>query len=179
MKPQHVVLTGLMGSGKTSVGRLVADRLGRLYVDNDQELEQRTGADARTLATERGLDALHRLEIEVFAAEMARTVPAVLGAPASVIEDEPTRAAMRVHFVVWIDRDIDTLVTKADVPHRPAIGSNARETLLRQHRQRGPLFREVASLVVSRGPDDEPNALATRIVRAFRRAETGDREPRR
>ena len=179
MKPQHVVLTGLMGSGKTSVGQLVADRLGRPYVDNDEELEQRTGADARTLATERGLDALHRLEIEVFAAEMARTVPAVLGAPASVIEDEPTRAAMRVHFVVWIDRDIDTLVTKADVPHRPEIGST-----------------RARRCSVSTGSEDRCSArwrpwscLVARttsrthwprgIVRAFRRAETGDRRPRR
>ncbi len=56
---RHVVITGLMGAGKTSVGRRVADRLGRPWRDSDVDIEAAIGATVRELRDREGVDAMH------------------------------------------------------------------------------------------------------------------------
>ena len=67
---RNVVLTGFMGTGKTTVGRLLADELGYEFVDTDELIEQRHGSIADLFAT-RGEEAFRELERDV-AAELAR-----------------------------------------------------------------------------------------------------------
>lgn len=62
MAPRHVVLVGLMGSGKTTVGAMVADRLGLPFCDGDALLEAATGRTAVALRDVAGEAALHRAE---------------------------------------------------------------------------------------------------------------------
>src|SRR6202043_3897037 len=70
--PAHIVLIGMMGSGKTRVGIALAARLGVPYADNDEELQARTGLDAAALARERGVAALHAIEDEILDAALHR-----------------------------------------------------------------------------------------------------------
>src|SRR5580700_5145601 len=87
---EHVLLLGAMGSGKTTVGRLLATSLGRPFVDSDLELHKR-GLDAKALLVASGRDALHDVESEVVQQAVASPVPAVIAAAASVIDDDATR----------------------------------------------------------------------------------------
>ena len=80
-KPLHVVLMGLMGSGKSTLGVPLARRLGRPYVDNDRQLELRTGQTAHTLAAAVGMDELHRDEAATLLDSIASEEPAVISAP--------------------------------------------------------------------------------------------------
>ena len=74
----HVVLIGLMGSGKTTVGRALADVLGRPFRDSDTDLLERTGHSARDLAARDGVEALHVLELEHLLDAVRGSTPAVI-----------------------------------------------------------------------------------------------------
>ncbi|HEY4752428.1 MAG TPA: shikimate kinase, partial [Candidatus Limnocylindrales bacterium] len=68
---RHVVLLGTMGSGKTTVGRLLAERLGRPLRDSDPEIEAATGYTAREIRDRDGPDALHDLEARLLLSTLA------------------------------------------------------------------------------------------------------------
>jgi shikimate kinase len=91
-RPRHVVVVGLMGSGKTVVGRRLAASLGRPWRDSDREIEAATGLTVRQLRDRDGVDAMHALEarhlLEARAAE-----PSVINAAASTIDVPGCRAA--------------------------------------------------------------------------------------
>ena len=58
----HVVMVGLMGSGKSTVGHLIADRLGRPFRDSDAEIEANTGRTVREIRDVESTDAMHDIE---------------------------------------------------------------------------------------------------------------------
>ena len=61
---ERIVLIGMMGSGKSTVGRLVAERIGWRYVDNDDVVRALSGREPAEIATDDGEDALHAFEAE-------------------------------------------------------------------------------------------------------------------
>jgi shikimate kinase len=121
----HIVLVGPMGVGKSTIGRIVADRLHRPYVDSDDIIEQRTGHTAREIAEHQGLDALHDLEVQVLRDALAMPEPAVLGSAASVVDEEAGRLALgTARHVVWLRADPDELTRRRAAggsDHRPEV----------------------------------------------------------
>lgn len=154
----HVVLIGPMGCGKTTVGTLVAARLGREFVDNDVALEAVTGATARRIEEEFGTADLHRRERGVFDAALQRVQPAVIAAAASVV-DTVTEAQLDAHLVVYLHctppvgawRSLTGL-------HRPEIRSTTHAQAKRDRRA-----RLLADLVVDVDEIDAQSA-ADRIL---------------
>jgi shikimate kinase len=82
---RHVVLIGLMGTGKTSVGTRLASDFIASFSTNDVLLERRTGATAASLRRDRGEAALHELEAEVLVSCLAERPVAVIAAAASTV----------------------------------------------------------------------------------------------
>ena len=60
--PRHIVIAGLMGAGKSTTGRALAERLGRVWHDSDAEIEAATGRTVRELRDAEGVDAMHARE---------------------------------------------------------------------------------------------------------------------
>jgi shikimate kinase len=139
----HVVFVGAMGSGKTTIGTIVAERLGRRYVDSDAELERRSGRSARRIAEADGLAALHALELQVLLDAVAMDEPAVIGSAASVVDDRTGRLALgTARRVVWLRiNDHDRVARAARSDARPAVDPDAA-------RRRAPLYASVATIVV-------------------------------
>jgi shikimate kinase len=169
-----------MGSGKSTIGSLVARRLGRPYVDNDTALANATDHTAREVTEEVGIDALHRLETDTLLRALARPEPSVISSAASTIADADVRAALRRHYVVWLDIDVDTIAARVDgKSHRPVFAGAPRDYLRRLREVRGPLYEEVACQTV-RGDGTAPaDRVAAEIVAAFARTEDGTDPPRR
>ncbi len=159
MTARHLVLTGLMGSGKTSVGRVLAARLGRPFVDNDVTLFRRTGRSARDIEADKGADALHRAEADALVEALGADAPAVVGAAAATIEDPAVRSALGAHDVVYLCAPPEILAPRAehdDDSHRPFVAGGALEVLRAQFSHRDPLYRATATVVVDAArPVDE------------------------
>src|SRR5262245_38273588 len=168
MGVRHVVVLGLMGSGKSSIGRPLGARLGIPYLDNDDVLTERAGLTAREIAEARGTGALHAEEAAAFEQMLAEPEPAVLGGAASVVADPAIRAQLRDQFVVWLDTDLDFLAQRVGAkPHRPSLGGDVRTALQEQWDERAPFFREVASLTLHPEREDDEQSIEE-ILRALR-----------
>jgi shikimate kinase len=162
----HLVLVGLMGSGKTAVGAIVATRLGRPLRDSDADIEAREGRTVRELRDDAGTHALHALEARHLLDALAGPGPDVICAAASTIDDPRCRDALRGSsvLVVWLTASPETAATRFDDQgHRPRYGPDPEAFLARQAEERQPLFRSVSAAELATDgvtPDD----LAGRVL---------------
>ena len=144
---RHVVLVGLMGTGKSTVGRRVAERMGRDFLDSDVQVEARTGRTVREIFASEGEAVFRRLEAEALADALARPTPSVVAAAGGVVLDPGTRERLRNGATaVWLRAEPSVLadrVTRAD--HRPLLDDGPRAVLERMHQERSALYEEVAS----------------------------------
>lgn len=93
--PRHLVLVGMMGAGKTTVGRIVAARLARPFLDSDELVEAETGRTVREIFETDGEAAFRRLEREVLERSLASPTPAVIAAAGGTVLDAAGRPAIR------------------------------------------------------------------------------------
>src|SRR5581483_9654195 len=142
----HVVLVGLSGTGKTSIGRLVATRLGMAYVDSDAAIEARAGRSVREIFAEDGEARFRALEAEVLGELLDGAEPTVVAAGGAVVTAS-TRARLRAAdvFVVWLTADPAFLASRAaGRTHRPLLDDDPVATMTRLAQERDAWFREVA-----------------------------------
>jgi shikimate kinase len=161
---RHVVLVGLMGSGKSTVGRLLAVRLGLDFVDNDLRLEARTGRVARAIEAAQGLDALHRAEAESLLAALTMRGRAVIGAAAGAVLEPDVAAALAAHDVVYLRVTPDVVAARlaqAVDHHRPTLDPAA------LFEARDDRYRRLATLVVD--ASGAPEAIVDEITQGLAR----------
>ncbi|HEV3400424.1 MAG TPA: bifunctional shikimate kinase/3-dehydroquinate synthase [Acidimicrobiales bacterium] len=144
------MLIGMMGAGKTTVGRALAARRGWSFVDSDAQIEARTGRTVAQIWAEEGEPAFRQLESEVLVEALAAEEPSVVAAAGGVVLDPLNRARIRqAGPVVWLRADPTTLarrVRKGD--HRPLLDSGPAEVLARLAAERGDLYADLADVVV-------------------------------
>jgi len=160
-----------MGSGKTSIGRLVATRLQRELVDGDVLLEAQTGGrTAADIVKSDGIDALHAMEAAIVLAALGSATPAVIGPAASVIEVAEVREQLARHLLVWFVAPAEYLAERAArKSHRPLLDDGDPVALFRrQAATRDPLARPIATAVIDVASTSK-RAAAREIVRLARR----------
>ncbi len=146
----HVVLVGLMGAGKSSVGRLLAAWLGRPFVDSDEQIERRAQRSGAEIAAQDGVAALHELEWDVLRRALSDPAPAVIAAAASVVDSDDCMAALAGRFVIWVDAPDPVLAGRlATEPHRRRLGPDPLGALAEQRIRRDPRYAALATLRTS------------------------------
>jgi shikimate kinase len=158
-----------MGTGKSTVGRIVAQRLQRDLVDTDSAVEARTGRTVRQIFSDPEPDggeaAFRKLESEVLAEALDSDPPVVIAAAGGVVLAAENRAALRraAAKVVWLSADPSLLVSRAKAAgHRPLLDADPAGVLQAMAVARQPLYREVAHVVVSvdgRSPSEVADAV--------------------
>lgn len=154
--PCRIVLVGMMGSGKSTVGRLLADATGWPYLDNDELVRRAQGATARQIAAADGEADLREAESQALAIGLDADEPCVVGVAAGTVLDEGNRLAMRSSaIVVWLDADPATLARRAaGATHRPWLDGDAAGWMRRTLAERLPLYRDVADIHIDTAGDD-------------------------
>jgi shikimate kinase len=146
---KHVVLVGLMGSGKSTVGALVALRSGRKFVDVDAVITARMSKTVRELWAEGGEAAYRHLESDVVLEVLRDDTPIVLAAPGGVVLDPVVRTVLAASLVVWLRTSPSTLagrVRRGD--HRPLLGDHPAATFATMAEMRSELYRQVATAII-------------------------------
>ena len=148
----HLVLIGMMGVGKSTVGRLVAAELDRPLFDSDEMIEQRTGLTVREIWSTDGEAAFRTLETETLVEALAEPEPSVIAAAGGVVLSDRNRQALKgadAH-VVWLLADVEVLLERVrHGAHRPLLDDDPEGTLQRMYADRASLYQEVADAIVS------------------------------
>jgi shikimate kinase len=139
-----VVLIGLMGAGKSAVGRRVAQRLGVPFIDADTEIEKAAGATINEIFAREG-EAVFRAGERRVIARLLDGPPGVLAAGGGAFMDPATRARIRERGIsLWLKADLETLVQRTSRrATRPLLAQgDPRETLARLMEIREPVYVE-------------------------------------
>ena len=164
-----VVLTGFMGTGKTTVGRLLAARTGRAFVDTDEIIEQRAGKTIARIFAEDGADAFRRMEREI-AAELAGRQGLVISTGGRLMLDPQNEAALGPdNVVICLTAQPEEIVVRldSDALRRPLLeveDPSARvEGLLAERADKYARFPQVST------SGHAPEEVVTEILNRFPR----------
>ncbi|GAA0584281.1 shikimate kinase [Caenispirillum bisanense] len=163
-----VVLVGLMGAGKSVVGRRLAGRLHVPFVDADTEIEKAAGQSIADIFANLGEDAFRAGERKVMA-RLLDGEPCVLAAGGGAFMAEDTRRRIRARGIsVWLRADLDLLVRRtAGRAHRPLLNQgDPREKLRALIDLRYPVYAE-ADITIDAG-EESPEVTTDRVLAALR-----------
>ena len=158
-----VVLVGLMGVGKSTVGRRLAEMLGKGFVDADEEIERAAQMSVREIFERFGEAHFRDGERRVIA-RLIGEGHGVIATGGGAFVDEATRALILDKAIAaWIDCDIDVLVERTSRRDtRPLLrNGNSREILARLHAEREPFYAQAPIRVPS---DNGPHATTARAI---------------
>ena len=140
-----------MGSGKTTVGRMLAERLACPWSDSDRDIEATTGLTVRELRDRDGVAAMHALEAAHLLEALEATGPSVISAAASVVDEPGCRAALTAPGMVfiWLRADPVLLAERfGSGPHRPGYGDAPEVFLAEQASRREPFLAQIGAHVI-------------------------------
>ena len=158
---KNIVLIGMMGSGKTTVGTLLAKRLCRPFADTDVLIEEREGRSIPEIFRRDGEEAFRALELEV-ARELSGQSGLVVACGGGLPTQEGAIAALKQHgLVFWLDRDPAEAYDSLNVSGRP-LAQAGREDFIRRYQDRAPIYRRWADYFIPCG--DGPDAAAALIA---------------
>ena len=166
--PKTLVLIGLMGAGKTSIGKRLATRLGLPFVDADHEIERAAGCTIQEIFDRFGEAGFRDGERRVIARLLDQPVQ-VLSTGGGAFMDEATRDVIRERGIsIWLRADLDLLVHRtARRDHRPLLRQgDPRAVLARLMEVRYPIYAQ-ADLTVD-SDDSPPDATTERVIPALR-----------
>lgn len=171
--PRPVVLVGLMGAGKSCVGRRLAARLGWPFVDADDEIVKAAGLCIADIFALYGETAFRDCERKVMA-RLLDGAPCVLAAGGGAFMDERTRALIQDRAVsVWLRADLEVLVARtAGRTHRPLLNAGDPRAILRDLMDRRYPVYALADVMVRTGPESAEHT-AEQVLTALAAPESG------
>jgi shikimate kinase len=174
MGQSNIFLVGMMGAGKTTVGRALAHRLRREFVDTDRVLVERTGVPVATVFEIEGEEGFRKRETAVLH-ELGGRDDCVIATGGGIVLAEENRRVMRESgTVVYLRARLESLWerTRHD-SSRPLLATpDPRGRLEELLREREPLYRDAAHLVVDSGSQSAAT-LVNRVVAALRARQAG------
>lgn len=162
MSTRHIVLTGAMGVGKTTIGVRLAKRLNVPFADSDAQLLDQQERTARQIAAENGVEHLHRLEHELASQAVLADLPQVFAAAASIADDpalleEINQAGARL---VYLEDDTPDLLLRSQTgSHRRPIDARLARELTQTRRSNAVAARAVMVSVTLKSPEEVVSLL--------------------
>lgn len=160
----NIVLCGFMGSGKTTVGQVLAQKSGRRFFDLDQYIEQRRAKTISQIFADEGEQAFRRMETEAARELSAQKDLVIATGGGAVLREENVDILRQNGVIVLLDASLNTLERRLDgVSDRPLLQRGDRQEFLRAlYAKRMPLYRAVAHLCVN--ADCDPDTVSEQIL---------------
>lgn len=165
MKPARLLLVGMMGAGKSTVGHRLAERTGWPYLDNDEVLQRSTGELTADVLALGGEAALRAAESAALRAALATPPPVIASVAAGVVTDAGDRARLAAGGqVVYLRARLETLTRRVTQgPRRPWLVGDPAGALAALYAGREALYREVAKMMID-VDDLTPDGVCDRIL---------------
>ncbi|MFC5387689.1 shikimate kinase [Aquamicrobium segne] len=164
---RSIVFVGLMGAGKTAIGRKVASALGLPFIDSDHEIEGVSRMSIPELFAAYGEPEFRALEQRVIA-RILETGPKILSTGGGAYMNEETRAAIAAHGVsVWLKADLDLLMERVSKKqNRPLLRDpDPRGVLSRLIDERYPVYAQADITVATR--DETKEVISSEVIEAI------------
>ena len=145
---RNIILIGMPGSGKTTVGKLLAEATGKSFVDSDSFLEEKTKMEIPTIFTQHGEEYFRKLETQVLSELGKRSGMIIATGGGCVTCTENYSLLHQNGTIVWLQRDINSLPTDG----RPLSQSGQ---LQRMYEMREPLYKAFSDVIVNNDSDPE------------------------
>jgi shikimate kinase / 3-dehydroquinate synthase len=159
------VLVGFMGAGKTTVGHILAERLGQPFVDSDVLIEQRLGRKISDIFATEGETYFREIE-HATVADLVRGQEAVIALGGGAVEDPRTRAVLRNARVIYLRVDYkEALARVRGDAYRPML---RRPDLDERYRGRLPVYEDLAVITIDtdgRRPDEIAGEVLAELTR--------------
>lgn len=166
----NLVLVGPMGAGKTSVGKLLAERLNLKFIDSDRELEIRCGADIPWIFDIEGEAGFRARETEILT-ELCNQSGILLATGGGAVISETNRNLLkRSGIVIYLSASAEQIYQR--VRHdsgRPLLQvENPQEVIAEILASRAPLYQEVADITLCSTDNESPQSMATTVYNEIR-----------
>ena len=163
------MLMGFMGTGKSEVGRRLAQRLGRAFVDTDRLVEERAGKRIATIFAEDGEPTFRTLERAAVAEAAGRGGAVVAVGGGAVLDPENVRCLRAAGVLVYLTARPEIIMGRVgDGSNRPLLRDDPRTAVARLLVERGPVYAAAADITV-----DTSERTADEVVGEIQRALAG------
>lgn len=136
---KNIVLIGMPGCGKSTVGMALKDRLNREFIDSDAEIVKRAGIEIPRIFSEYGEVYFRKLESEVISDLSKRTGIVIATGGGAILNDKNVEELKKNGELIWLNRPIDSIIPTDDRPL-----SNDRDKLIKLYTVREPIYRAAA-----------------------------------
>jgi len=160
----NLYLIGMMGSGKTTVGKVLAEMLGYRFFDTDAVIEQLAQQQIGQIFTNSGEAAFRQLETQVLA-ELSAYRRLAIATGGGIVLDRQNWSHLKHGLIVWLDASVEEICDRLQGDaSRPLLqGADPRQRLSALLKERRPLYAQ-ADLQVSIDAGETPEAIALRIL---------------
>ena len=157
---ENIVLTGMPGSGKTTVGKLLAEALDRSYLDTDLLIQEKTGMHPSQIIQSQGELAFRELETEVIEELSGKNGCIIATGGGAILREENMQLLRMNGKIFFLDRPLEQLIPTEDRPL-----SSTKEAICQRYQERYHRYISTADTVIPNG--DTPQAAAELIKRSF------------
>lgn len=169
MPADNVILVGFMGAGKSAVGRLLARRLGRCFVETDDMIVAREGRSIADIFRVAGEERFRQLEAETLEALKLKSGDVIATGGGFPCREGRMEALRELGIVVWLAGGLDDLLERARrTGGRPMLAGRTEAELEALYRARQPYYRRAHITVETGGLG--PDQVVARILAALREA---------
>ncbi|MBK6617284.1 MAG: shikimate kinase [Nitrosomonas sp.] len=149
----NIILIGLMGAGKTTIGKLLASSMGRTFIDSDHEIQQRTGVNIPVIFEFEGEAGFRKRETEVLQAVVLLPDIVLATGGGAVLREENRELLRKNGTVIYLRVPVNELKRRTRFDkNRPLLQTdNPQARLIELFNQRDPLYRETAHIILDSG----------------------------
>lgn len=154
-KSPHIALIGLMGTGKSTVGRRLAKRINYGFFDTDDELQLSSGRSVRDIFANDGEEAFRDLEAQTLSDASARVEPLVIAvAGGGVLRQSNRLLISHMTHRIWLTADLDLITRRVSARalskqgHRPLIDDDPRARLTQLYSERSAVYASLATSTI-------------------------------